>query len=189
MRRSIRGQPDLGGGSEKRTDKGDGFDFVPESLRSNTFSEAATKVLSAHFAFNNFYNEVEPMSVLADLGTSIPKPAFAKCMEATLAVWLGNMWGFAWGAERDATRVLDGLRSEQWEYYLNQCLRRDRTVLDKLTSEEKPIQRWITLAQKFTFDQVRISDPKMMRLIDATVRGRVEAIEQRALAIRETARD
>jgi hypothetical protein len=100
-----------------------GFDFVPESLRSTTFSEAAARVLAAHFGFNNYFNEIEPMAILAQLGTAIPKPAFAKSMEATLAVWLGNHWGYSWSAESHAEKVLNSLRAEQWSYYINECLR------------------------------------------------------------------
>lgn len=87
-----------------------GFDFVPESLRSSTFTEAAARVLSAHFELNNFYNEEAPMKALANLGTSIPMPAFAKCMEATMAVRLGNRWGRSWQAQPFADRVLKSLR-------------------------------------------------------------------------------
>jgi len=97
---------------------------------------------SLDFEMNNFYNEQEPMSHLADLGTAIPKPAFAKCLEATIAVWLGNYWGNSWAAEARAERILKSLRPEQWEYYINECLPRDRTVLDKLITSDKPINRW-----------------------------------------------
>ena len=61
-------------------------------------------------------------------------------MEAMLAVWLGNSWGYSWAAAF-AARVFDGLLDEQWEYYLSECLRRDRTVLDKLTPSVHPADR------------------------------------------------
>jgi hypothetical protein len=48
-----------------------GFDYVPESLRSNTFSKVASQVVAAHQGMNNFYNEPAPMRELANLGTSI----------------------------------------------------------------------------------------------------------------------
>ena len=161
-----------------------GFDFVPESLRSNTFSEAAARVLAAHFAYDNFFNEAEPMSTLADLGTAIPKPAFAKCIEATLAVWLGNRWGNSWSAESDARRVLDSLRLEQWNYYLNECLRRDRTVLDKLVNEDKPTQRWIYLAANYPFKEVQARHLPIKRLLEASLRNIPSLVQQRALELR-----
>lgn len=144
-----------------------GFDFVPESLRSNTFSEAAVRVLAAHFSFNNFYKEVEPMTTLADLGTAIPKPAFGKCMEATLAIWLGNQYNFSYAATPPAKRVLDGLRKEQWEYYLNECLWRDRTILEKLMWHDKCIQRWSGIVKEFTLALYSVKDPDISKLIQA----------------------
>lgn len=162
-----------------------GFDFVPESLRSHTFSEAAARVLAAHFDFDNFYNEAEPMSTLANLGTAIPRPAFAKCMEATLAVWLGNSWGHSFAAEEPANAVLSSLRREQWEYYLNECLKRDRTILDKLALDRKPIKRWIRIAHNFHFSELAIRDSQIKRLIDASVRQNDQLIVERAEKIRE----
>lgn len=144
-----------------------GFDFVPESLRSNTFAEAAVRVLSAHFAMNNFYNEEEPMSVLANLGTAIPKPAFAKCMEATLAVRLGNPWGRSWAAGPHADAVLNTLRAEQWEYYLNECMRRDRTILDKL-EDEKPTAQWIAVVKSRDLTKLSITHRPVRDLIRAS---------------------
>lgn len=166
-----------------------GFDFVPESLRSNSFSEAAARVLSAHFGFNNFFNEEEPMSLLASLGTAIPRPAFAKCMEATLAVFLGNYWGQAWAAVPHAKNVLDSLRREQWEYYFNQCLRRDRTVLDKLVDEGKPLARWITLSDIYDLASFNITDVNVRKLVEATMSRRTDQVRLRAQKLRELVGD
>ncbi len=163
-----------------------GFDFVPESLRSNTFTETAARVLAAHFGYNNFYTEQEPMATLANLGTAIPKPAFAKCMEATLAVWLGNPWGYSYGASPFALRIFDSLRAEQWEYYFNECLRRDRTVLDKM-SEAKPVDRWVDLARRFAFDDLSLrKSPTVRRFAEASVEGKEEEIQRLATKLRES---
>jgi hypothetical protein len=59
------------------------------------------------------------MATLANLGTAIPIPAFAKCMEATLAVRMGNYYGHSYGREKYSLLVLESLRPFQWEYYLN----------------------------------------------------------------------
>ncbi|QEH31714.1 hypothetical protein OJF2_01790 [Aquisphaera giovannonii] len=143
-----------------------GFDYVPESLRSNTFNEAASRVLMAHFGINNFYNEVAPMSNLASLGTTIPKPAFARCMEATLAVWLGNAYGESWGAIEHATALLGKLRTEQWEYYINECFPRDRVVLSKLSSDRKPTIRWTELVKAFELTKINCTDKRVQFLIN-----------------------
>lgn len=164
-----------------------GFDFVPETLRSSTFTECASRVLTAHFAFNNFYTEAEPMETLANLGTAIPRPAFAKCMEATFAVWLGNSWGHSFAAVPYASIVLDSLRDTQWEYYLNECLRRDRTVLDKLAFGGKPLGRWLDLVQRFGLQNQETRDPKIRQLLEYSAKGNGQKATQLATAIRETA--
>jgi hypothetical protein len=147
-----------------------GFDFVPESLRSSTFTEAAARVLSAHFAINNFYNELEPMQALASLGTSIPWPAFAKVVEAALAVRLGNRWGVAYNAQDAANAVLTLLRPTQWQYYLDECLPRDRTVLDKLASDPEPAKRWCELASTLALGTFEPRNPRVKALFDASRR-------------------
>ncbi len=110
-----------------------GFDYVPENLRSATFTRAAHDVLAAHQGFNNFYNEATPMQSLASLGSTIPSPAFPMCMTATLCVWLGNSYGYAWGAQDSAKKVLRALSRDRWAYYLDEVLPRDTEVLMKLT--------------------------------------------------------
>ncbi|MCX5691689.1 MAG: hypothetical protein NTV94_18180 [Planctomycetota bacterium] len=145
-----------------------GFDFVPESLRSNTFTETAARVLSAHFAFNNFYNEREPMEALAALGTSIPRPAFAKVVEAALAVRLGNKWGVANGAQAAATRVLALLRPAQWHYYFDECLSRDRTVLDKVAYDEKPVHKWCEIVHSLDLETFVAKNKQTQTLLEVS---------------------
>jgi hypothetical protein len=162
-----------------------GFDFVPETLRSSTFTDAAAKVLTSHFAMNNFYNEREPMQTLANLGTSIPMPAFAKCIEATLAVFLGNHWGHAWNAEEYAKQILRSLRPTQWDYYFNECLPRDRTVLDKLSTELKPVGRWRSLISKYVRSDFVPNKRHVKALLDASrERGSDESVVEKANTLR-----
>lgn len=161
-----------------------GFDFVPETLRSSTYTEAAAKVLSAHFAMNNFFNERDPMQTLANLGTAIPMPAFAKCMEAALAVRLGNYWGEARSAQPAANQLLSSLRPTQWGYYFNECLGRDRTVLDKLTNEVKPVSRWCDLVAEFIQADFVPKSRNVASLLDASRSGNPNRVMQAANAIR-----
>jgi len=90
-----------------------GFDFVPEILRSQTFSSAASTIINVHGEANNFYNEPAAVAALAKLGTTIPWPAFPVCMSAVLAVYLGNMYGHTWGAQSDVERLLKRLTDNQ----------------------------------------------------------------------------
>lgn len=146
-----------------------GFDFVPESLRSNTFTEMAARVLSAHFALNNFYNEREPMEALAALGSSIPRPALAKVIEAAVAVRLGNRWGVANNAQEAARVVLHEIVGQpQWRYYFDECLARDRTVLDKIACDDKPAENWCELVQSLDLDDFQPRNTQVKVLLEAS---------------------
>ena len=152
---------------------------------ANLGHQAAAKVLSAHFAFNNYYNEVQPMQLLADLGTAIPRPAFAKSMEAILAVWLGNAWGKSFDGSAIAERMLTSLRQQQWEYYLNECLRRDRTVLDKVALDDKPAKRWMQLVAMFELNQLSLTSVRVRKLVEKSLTGNLQEVQERARRIRE----
>ncbi|MGB6822562.1 MAG: hypothetical protein WBE21_10820 [Candidatus Acidiferrales bacterium] len=125
-----------------------GFDYVPEDLRSRSFRIAAQKVIEAHEGMNNFYNEAAPMKALAEMGSTIPRPAFPLCMTAVLSVRLGNPYGVCYDAQPYATSVLRRLSSERWLYYLDSCLRADEAILEKL-SLDRPFRRWVALVNDF----------------------------------------
>lgn len=119
-----------------------GFDYVPEGLRSRAFVEAASRLLATHFDWDNFQNEPAPMRALASLGTSIPVPAFPKCMTAALAVRLGNRYGRSWAAQPDAEKMLLVVSTDRWTYFFEKCLPADEVILTKLTDLDI-IEQWI----------------------------------------------
>lgn len=119
-----------------------GFDYVPENLRSTTFIKAAQQVLDVHFAFNNFYNEPSAISKLANLGTTIPAPAFMECMQAYLAVYLGNRFGVSHAAAHIAYKQLINIAEERWEYYFEKVIQNDDVVLMK--NDDNNVERFRT---------------------------------------------
>lgn len=145
-----------------------GFDFVPESLRSHTFSSAASAVITVHTGMDNFYNEPPAIAALARLGSTIPWPAFPVCMSAILAVRLGNAYGASINAQPHALELLGRLTINQWEYYLNQCLASDELILSKLSWHEKPRVRWNKLVEDFGLKGVDIKNERVSRLIAAS---------------------
>jgi len=157
-----------------------GFDYVPETLRSSTYSHAARKVLEAHFAFNNFYNEPAPVKALAKLGSTIPKPAFPICMSALLCVRLGNRYGRSVAAQAPASLVLNSLRKSQWEYYLVECLQADKNVLEKLYSSGFPLGHWIEVRDEFDLTSIEIENSLVSRI----VKGNREAVIKAAKTLR-----
>ncbi|MDO7888138.1 hypothetical protein [Hymenobacter cheonanensis] len=136
-----------------------GFDYVPETLRSDTFRAAARAVLNAHYGWENFYNEKGPVETLAKLGSSIPGPALADCLTAALCVRLGNSYGTARDAQPAVNRFLQLFQPTQWEYYLNKIMPTDRRILDKLYYDAKPLIEWLTVVSEYKLDSYNILSP------------------------------
>jgi hypothetical protein len=147
-----------------------GFDFVPESLRSQTFAAAASNVIAVHTAMNNFYNEPSAISALRKLGTTIPWPAFPICMSAVLAVKLGNSYGVSNAAQSDAMALLERLTNNQWEYYLNECLPGDELILQKLAWYGRTQTQWFELVGMYQLNSKSIKSPAMAKLLKASVK-------------------
>ena len=159
-----------------------GFDFVPENVRSHTFLKAAEKLIEAHEAMNNFYNEPGPVKELRALGTTIPIPAFPVCATAVLCVYLGNSYGICNAAQSDASAVLNGFAGDRWEYYFNECLPSDARMLDKL-SYEKPKARLVRLVQELNLSKLNFN-VKAKRLIDAAVANRSDKMSNAVTQLR-----
>ncbi|MGH9533415.1 MAG: hypothetical protein ACRD2E_01000 [Terriglobales bacterium] len=145
-----------------------GFDYVPENLRSATFTRVAGNVIGAHQGMNNFYNEPAPMKELASLGTSIPGPALPACMTAALCVRLGNSYGASFGAQDAANEVLASVSSERWIYYLEDRLDRDPIILPKLASPGRPLQRWVDLVSALNLHPAQLAGKDVKALLRAT---------------------
>ena len=64
--------------------------------------------------------------------------------------------------------ILKSLRPEQWEYYINECLPRDRTVLDKLVTSDKPMSRWRELVRGFRLADFPVRDKRVDGLISSS---------------------
>ncbi|UAY52737.1 hypothetical protein [Ferruginibacter albus] len=114
--------------------KVNGFDYVPENLRSVTFKSTAKELLETHFAFNNFYNEPAVIRKLANLGTTIPAPALIECFQAYLAVYLGNGYGVSTVAAKVAEEQLSKIIKERWQYYFSKVIQNDEIILQKINS-------------------------------------------------------
>ena len=144
-----------------------GFDFVPENLRSNTFIKAAEDVLKAHDGWDNFYNEVRPVTRLSRLGTSIPTPALAAGVTALLAVYLGNAYGVSHAAVAVASGVLEKLGEERWRFYLDEVLPGEERILNKLACDVKPRKRWSLAVATFGLSALQLKGREIVRLVDA----------------------
>lgn len=145
-----------------------GFDFVPESLRSQSFAAAASNVIGVHTGMNNFYNEPSAIQALSRLGTTIPWPAFPICMSAILAVKLGNSYGVSNSAVPIANQLLGRLTKNQWDYYFNECFPGDELILQKLTWYEKPRAKWLAMVKEFLLPKNADKSPQVTKLLVAS---------------------
>lgn len=136
-----------------------GFDYVPENLRSNTYIIAAKDLLSAHQGIDNFYNEPSKARYLAQMGNSIPAPAFGNCMTAVLACKLGNSYGISWDAQTYLDEILRTVSKDRWAYYLSSVLPYDRVILYKLCSDVIA-DRWIELVQNYNLEEIHVENEK-----------------------------
>ena len=139
-----------------------GFDYVPENLRSNTYIIAAKDLLSAHQGMNNFYNEPSKAKYLAQMGNSIPAPAFGNCMTAVLACKLGNSYGISWDAQTYLDEILQTVSKDRWLYYLSSVLPYDRVILYKLCVDITA-DRWIELVEKYSLEKIDIEGEKELK--------------------------
>lgn len=160
-----------------------GFDFVPETLRSQTFSSAASALINVHTSANNFYNERSAVNALVKLGSTIPWPAFPICMSALMAVCLGNRYGYTLDAQSDVDSLFKRLTSNQWEYYLNECLPNDQLILSKIAWYDKPVDRWAEIVGKYDLDDRTIKNRDVNKLIKASAESKTSQIKSIASTI------
>ena len=142
-------------GMKKALIKVKGFDFVPESLRSNTFIQAAKTLIDTHFAFDNYYNEPAAVRHLASLGSVIPAPALQNCMDAYLLVCLGNIYGVSTKGAELAKNELMKISQERWQHFFDVILGKDEYVLSSLQTENQ-IKRFANLLKESGNDRIQI---------------------------------
>lgn len=128
-----------------------GFDYVPETIRSNTFKDQAKKVIDAHYSFNNFHNEVAPVRALANLGGIIPAPAFQDCIDAYLCVYLGNCYGASFEAAPIACQQLEKVSRDRWHYLFKNLIHQDQYILDHINTSEQ-ISRFAVLLESVGYN-------------------------------------
>jgi hypothetical protein len=165
-----------------------GFDYVPETTRSNTFTKAAQKLLAAHEGMNNYYNEPSAITELQDLGTVIPMPAFPVCMRAILSVFLGNSWGYSFAAETTARSMLTEITNERWRYFLDECLPNDQTLLFKLGLTQ-PSKRWCTLVKLCDLEKTGATNHGVKKLIVHGLKDNDGNVRKRAGKLNAVASD
>ncbi|MGE6367206.1 hypothetical protein ACQKD9_26590 [Bacillus paramycoides] len=146
-----------------------GFDYVPEDLRSRSFIAVAKSLLDVHYGFDNFYKEPAAAKSLMSMGTTIPKPAIGAVVSATLACKVGNRYGVSDRAQTFLDKILGTLSNEQWEHYFNTVFPADETMIDKLMySNGRMQERWTRIVDSYSFDQLNFKNTRIESLITAS---------------------
>lgn len=145
-----------------------GFDYVPENLRSMSFIDTANKLLDTHYRFDNFYKEPAIAEQLLQMGTSIPKPALGRCMTAIIACKLGNSYGRSDRAQDYLDRILDNLIEGSWSYYINEVFPADETILLKLNSNTRMLTKWIDLVQKYNLNEIGAQNGQVAKILKSS---------------------
>lgn len=153
-----------------------GFDYVPENLRSRTFIDAANELLRVHFGANNFYNEPSAAKNLLSLGTSIPIPALGICITATLACKLGNYYNISYDAQEYLDEILKGITPDRWEYYFDQVLPVNETILLKL-QDANPAEKWVEVINQFKLDKIDCKIQLIEKLIKSGKNNKIEQVK------------
>lgn len=156
-----------------------GFDYVPENVRSNTFIDAAKKIIAVHYSMNNFYNEPAAVDYLYSLGTVIPSHAVGACISALLCVKLGNSYGISFDAQEKADVLLQPLSIDKKRYYFEKILPFDEDILNKLTNKNC-VERWLNLDFVISdIEGIKTNNININRILKYTKEGLVsEVIEE-----------
>ena len=123
----------------------EGTGFIPISQRRRLFLRASKNLLSAHFEFNNFYNEPAHARALAEMDYQLPEGSEQEYVRAVMLVYLGNPYGVSIGAEPYAKQMLQNLSRSGVEA-LFELLMRDENITRELQNE-RPASRLAGLMQ------------------------------------------
>lgn len=136
-----------------------GYDYVPETTRSNAYIKVAKAYTAAHYEFNNFYNEPAYAKKLNSMGTMIPDFALGECLEAVIISMLGNKYGISTNAQSYNENILGKITYEQWKEFFSNLLVQTQNILEDIQSSNSSIlDRWFNLVEKFVPKDFNIKD-------------------------------
>ena len=121
------------------TKRVNGLGYVPESVRVAIFQSAADKLIDVCRGADNFYNEIEAAKELSELGTDIPSSAISQCTTAVILSFIGNQYGYSWGASPYNRGMIESWKSANLSA-LAMILDHDLVVIGRLDSP-KPAAR------------------------------------------------
>lgn len=148
-----------------------GFDYVPESTKSDAYRKTAKILLEKHKGFDNFYNESTAAKMLANMGTTIPKAALVDCLTAVLICKLGNNYGVSIAAQEYLDDILGSITTEKWAYFLNNMTTNDELLYELAHVDRggEVLQIWMNVSCQYSFDKLLLNDKDINELIHGSV--------------------
>lgn len=146
-----------------------GFDFVPESLRSNTFINVARNLIDVHYGYDNYYREPKAVRELSKLGSFIPDPAFSECVKAYLLVFIGNYYGYSHEGAHLALEELSKISPTKWSEYFNEYFPTDEELLHALLSDSS-LNRFLLFWQTLQLQRIMDDIGKGRYLLGAVLK-------------------
>jgi hypothetical protein len=136
-----------------------GYDFVPETTRSNAYIKIAREFSRVHVEINNFYNEPAYAKKLNSMGTVIPDFALQECLRAVFVSIIGSQYGVSTSAQIYNAKILDKVTTEQWKHFFSKLIIQDQAILEKLTdSTSDMINNWFVIIKEYIADDFNIKN-------------------------------
>lgn len=158
-----------------------GYDYVPETTRSNAYKKIARQYISTHYEFNNFYNEPAYAKKLDDMGTVIPDFALQDVLRAVLLSAIGNNYGVSTAAQSYNQSILKKVSIDQWKTFFAQLLVEDQELLEKLTfGNESMVQRWYETITAYTVSGFNIQNTMAKNIYENTFLKEPKKIQSEA---------
>lgn len=140
-------------------DKVQGYDYVPETTRSNAYIKVAKSYISTHYEMNNFYNEPAYAKKLNNMGTVIPDFALNKCIEAVIVSRIGNRYGVADAAQPSNNKVFKKITYEQWKEFFSYLIVQNQNILEDISyAGTSMLDNWFDLVEEFVPKDFNIKD-------------------------------
>lgn len=159
--------------------KVNGFDYVPENLRSLSFMDTANKLIEIHYGFNNFYKEPAQAKLLNELGTIIPGPAISICVRAALICIIGNSFGKSENAQPELFKILDKLTPEKWKSYFNLSFIGDEDVLYKLMNgNDKMLSQFTKVVNQYNLTDLVLTNDQVHSLLVNSSEGKYAHVKR-----------
>jgi len=167
-------------------DKVQGYDYVPETTRSNAYIKVAKAYITTHYAMNNFYNEPAYAKKLNNMGTVIPDFALSKCLEAVIVSRIGNRYGVSVAAQSSNNKVLKKITYEQWKEFFSYLIIQNQNILEDISDATTGmLNNWFEIIEAFVPKDFNIKDKLALDIYNYSLKKDQKVKDKMKIALRK----